>query len=151
MKKLIIGLSVAAMLAPFAAFAAVDNVSITLDGSAVSVQQGQSYVEPGYSANSTVDGNITWSVIVSGVDTSMPGTHAVGYSVTDSDNVSAFASRTLIVMAGGGTLPYCSGPTAPGWRMDLADGGCGQGAMKILAPGTPGCAFFNVLGCVVKE
>lgn len=142
----VVGVSLLAAALP--AFASVD---LSLVGGTVTVQQGQSYVEPGYSANSTVDGDITGSVVVDGINTSVIGTHVIGYSVTDSALSSAFASRTVMVAGGGGTLPYCSGPTAPGWRADLADGGCGGPKMTVVAAGTPGCGYWMVLGCVIVE
>lgn len=35
----------------------------------------------------------------------------------------AFADATSTPV-GGGTAPFCSGPLAPGWRVDMANGGC---------------------------
>lgn len=66
---------------------------------------------------------------------------------------------------GGGTMPYCSGPMAPGYRVDLPGGGCG-GTQIYVARGTtvsipsksklPGaaatsftCPAFYPSGCMV--
>lgn len=158
MKKYIASAAVVSLLAPFLAFAApVDVVSITLSGpNPVTVNQGQSYNEPGFSANSTVDGNITGSVVSSRVDTSHAGNTSVNYFVTDSLFNTASASRSVTVMGGGGGLIFCSGPMAPGYRVDLPNGGCPQAANSTgsyvfynrpLSDGTL-CQFF--FGCMDK-
>lgn len=35
--------------------------------------------------------------------------------------------------SGGGSMPWCSGPMAPGWRVDLPGGGCGQVSTKTAS------------------
>lgn len=161
MNKILFGLTgaIAALVLPLSAFA---SVSISLTGGAVTVTQGSSYTEPGYSANSSVDGNITSSVNVSNPGTNSVGTFSVGYSVTDSALDTATASRSLTVVAdnGGGGMIFCSGPSAPGWRVDLPGGGCpGQkgtyvpyGApltRKVVMYGSTGntCPFIG--GCML--
>lgn len=148
MKKFIAVLAGVSLLLPALALA---DVSIDLSGGNVIVQQGQSYTEPGYSANSTVDGDITSDVSVSNPGTSAAGSFTITYAVTDSTWTSAFASRGLTVVAGGGTEPYCSSPTAPGWRSGLADGGCGGAKMHVVPAGSPGCPFFLSQGCLIKD
>lgn len=146
MKKLL-GFAVAAsLLVPALAFASVD---ITLSGGTVTISQGQSYSEPGYSAFSTVDGDVTGLVGVSGVDTSV-GSHTITYEVTDSALDSASVSRTLIVQGGGSVMPFCSGPMAPGWQIGVAGGGCG-GTEVFLPAGSPGCPWFFMSGCILPR
>lgn len=149
MKKIVF-LSLAALLAPSFAFA---SVSIDLSGGPVTVSQGHSYNEPGYSAFSTVDGDITGSVNVSVPDTSLPGVFQVGYDVADSALDTATAFRTLTVVGGGGTMPFCSGPLAPGWHMGVDGGGCGGWGTLILpgqALGSYTCPIFVLMGCLIK-
>lgn len=156
MKKIITAIATGAMLLPMAAFASVD---LTLFGAdPVTVLQGQSYSEPGYSANSSVDGDITSLVSVSSVDTSVSGSFTIDYSVTDSALDTATAQRGLIVASGGGTMPYCSGPLAPGWQAGVAGGGCG-GTEIVLRAGQSvfkdgvlhECPiWYGPIGCVVK-
>ena len=57
------------------------------------------YVEPGYSATDDIDGNLTSSVVVSGVvDTTTPGTYTISYDVADSSGNQAITqTRTVIV------------------------------------------------------
>ncbi len=69
----------------------------------------------------------------------------------------------------GGTQPWCSSPTAPGWRVDLPGGGCGtQGSSLAASAGffpiffkagetikdwfgkTHVCPFWFFSGCVLK-
>ena len=48
---------------------------------------GQTYIDPGYSANDNYDGNITSTVVENGlVDTSAEGTYFRNYNVTDSSS-----------------------------------------------------------------
>lgn len=103
MKKfLALSLALVSVFAPAAAFASVD---ITLQGGSVSLYQGQSYVEPGYSANSSVDGDITNSVTASSVDTNHPGNITRDYSVTDSALDTATASRNIQIKGLGSSMP----------------------------------------------
>lgn len=72
---------------------------ITLLGSdTVYVEQWYSYVEPGFSVQDNVDGNITsWSTITSNFDSSFVGTYFVTYNVADSANNTSSKIRTVIV------------------------------------------------------
>jgi hypothetical protein len=130
MNKIITGFVAAAFLAsPVLASASVD---ITLIGSNPdTVRAGTVYVDPGYSAFSTFDGDLTSFISVSNVDTSRAGSTARTYSVTDSNNDTATAERAITVIGTEGTMPYCSGPMAPGWHVDLPGGGCGGTAVFI--------------------
>ena len=119
---------------PFAAFAdaPASTVSIDLSGGPVTIQQGTSYIEPGYSALSSVDGDITSQVSASTVSTSHTGTTGRTYTVTDSVGTTATAFRDITILAPtGGAAPYCSAPNAPGWHVDLPDGGCGSKNIQV--------------------
>jgi hypothetical protein len=149
MKKIIGALTVLSVLVPSLAFA---SVNISLVGGGVTVPQGQTFVEPGFSAFSTLDGDVTGQVAVTNPGTSQVGDFTVGYFVTDSNNDSASAARDLTVTGGAGMIP-CSGPMAYGWNVSLPGGGCpGQTSTFVqfnhaLPDGTP-CEFFS--GCMVK-
>lgn len=78
----------------------VDTVAptITLSGAAsLEIVESESYVEPGYSAQDDVDGDLTDSVIVSGTVGAGPGSYAITYSVTDAAGNGATAERTITV------------------------------------------------------
>ncbi len=63
---------------------------ITLIGGAVSLEQGEQYIESGYSASDDRDGNLTSDVMVSGfVDTNTIGVYTLYYNVTDTAGNSA--------------------------------------------------------------
>lgn len=72
---------------------------LTLTGeSALSLELGSTYTEPGYTATDNCDGDITDRVTVSGsVDTSAAGTYTLVYTVKDSYDNTATASRTVTV------------------------------------------------------
>lgn len=73
--------------------------SITLKGDKNQyIKLGSTYSEPGFSAQDTVDGDMTGKVEVSGsVDTSKTGTYTISYKVTDSAGNSSSASRQIYV------------------------------------------------------
>ena len=64
------------------------------------VNQGDTYTDPGATAYDNVDGDLTSSIVVSGtVDTSTPGTYYINYNVTDSaGNAANQATRTVVVV-----------------------------------------------------
>ena len=73
---------------------------LTLFGPAsVSIDEGQTYLEPGYSATDATDGNLTASVVVGGsVNASQPGSYLLTYDVTNSEGTPASRlTRTVIV------------------------------------------------------
>lgn len=72
---------------------------ITLVGSAVTINQGDSYIEPGYSATDDNDGVITGNVVVTGsVNSSLPGVYTIRYNVTNSvGNAAAEVIRLVTV------------------------------------------------------
>jgi hypothetical protein len=77
------------------------NPIITLLGdTTVNLTVGTSYVDAGATANDHIDGDLTDSMVVSGllVDTSIPGTFTIHYNVTDkAGNHAAEVTRTVIV------------------------------------------------------
>ena len=71
-----------------------------LGNASISIVEGVAYKEPGYTATDNYDGDITEKVVVSGtVNTSVPGTYTLTYSVTDSYNNTVTATRTVTVKA----------------------------------------------------
>lgn len=155
MKKILALFSLLA-LAPLPVFASVD---ITLFGAnPLTVHQNSLYEEPGYSAFSSADGDVTTSVVVSNPGTAQVGTFLIDYSVTDSTPTTATVSRGLVVKSAEGTMPYCSGPLAPGWQVGIEGGGCGgteivlQAGQSVMRNGVlHECPlWYGRIGCVIK-
>ena len=64
----------------------------------VTLQIGQKYQEPGYTALDNFDGDITERVTVSGeLDLKKPGTYQLTYTVSDSYQNTASAVRTIVI------------------------------------------------------
>lgn len=64
----------------------------------IHIKQGTKYTEPGYTANDTIDGNITSNVKVKGkVDTSKKGVYEITYTVTNSKGKTTSETRTVVV------------------------------------------------------
>ncbi len=106
MKKSLAAVSALLFIIPAVSFAA--GPSITLFGGQVSMNPGTSYVEPGYSANSPTDGDITANVFSSNnIQTNQPGNYSVNYTVTDSTLATADAVRTVTVNGFGGISNPC--------------------------------------------
>ncbi|MEK9177148.1 MAG: immunoglobulin-like domain-containing protein, partial [Patescibacteria group bacterium] len=83
-----------------AASAAPSITAITLLGSsAITIATGDPYTDPGATALSPVDGNITSSVVTTGtVNQYIPGTYTIYYDVTDSTGFEATTvTRTVTV------------------------------------------------------
>jgi len=97
---------------------------ITLTGdSAVTIEVGGSYVDPGFNASDGVDGDLTARVRTEGtVDVTTPGTYTLRYTVTDaSGNVSTVATRTVTVALAPNVRPTYppdtgSTPAPASWR-----------------------------------
>lgn len=84
----------------------------------ITLNLGDEYVDPGFTATDNVDGDITDRVLVSGsVNTARPGYYTLSYTVQDGYNNTGIASRTVLVKgftpspapapawSGGGALP----------------------------------------------
>ena len=66
----------------------------------ITLKRGQEYVEPGYVANDTLDGDLTNFVKLSGtVDTSTIGTYTITYQVENSQGKKIAKARTINVIA----------------------------------------------------
>ncbi len=72
---------------------------ITLSGSAeMTIQSGDSFTDPGYTAQDAGDGDVTVSVTTDGaVDPGTPGDYTITYSVTDSAGNTGTAQRLVHV------------------------------------------------------
>jgi len=58
------------------------------------------YTDPGFTASDIEDGDLTSSVVVTGVvDTTTPGTYIVTYTVTDTQGNVTSVNRTVVVSA----------------------------------------------------
>jgi len=69
----------------------------TIDGNII---LGTEWVDPGYTATDTEDGNLNNAVVISGdiVDTSTVGTYTITYSVTDGSGQTVTVTRTVNVV-----------------------------------------------------
>ena len=72
---------------------------ITLTGSStINLNLGATFTDPGATATDNVNGNITSSITAAGlVDTSLAGTYAIVYSVSDSDGNSTSVTRIVVI------------------------------------------------------
>ncbi len=77
-----------------------DPPVLTLNGAnPLTINVGESYSEPGATADDAIDGDLTASIEVTGtVDTNTPGDYTITYTVTDSSNNTATATRTVSVV-----------------------------------------------------
>lgn len=75
------------------------NITFTLLGNkTIKIDNGGVFNEPGYKATDTIDGNITNKVIVTGkVNTKLPGTYTIKYSITNSTGITKTLERNVIV------------------------------------------------------
>ena len=73
---------------------------LTLKGKqTISLELGTAYKEPGYTASDNCDGDITsWVTVTGAVNTDKAGTYTLQYSVKDSYDNAATASRTVKVV-----------------------------------------------------
>lgn len=74
---------------------------LILEGStSMTIQEGKTFSEPGYSATDNADGDLTHQVVITGsVDTGKPGTYKLYYTVTDSFGNSDTEVRIVQVKA----------------------------------------------------
>ena len=69
-----------------------------LGGETVTIDAGQTFDDPGYTAIDNIDGDITAGVIVSGsIDPYIPGEYTLEYTIEDSDHNTASATRKVVV------------------------------------------------------
>ncbi len=116
---------------------------ITLLGSNIILEVEDAYVEPGYTASDNKDGNITSNVSVSSnVNTFIPGSYTITYSVSDTAANSTFATRTVDVIqtetdctlvGSGGTCDVITSPIAT--DVDLQDYTINPGDVVCVSPG----------------
>jgi len=131
---------------PTASVYAGSNPTITVIGdNPVVLNEGDIYTEPGYVANDADDGDLTGSVTINngGLNTTVPGTYTITYSVTDSDSNNVSATRTVIVnstntaptitLIGSLSITLTSGDTytEPGYTANDAEEGDVTGRVTI--------------------
>ena len=75
------------------------NINFTLEGNSLIVlEQGNEYIEPGYKAIDSNDGDITNKVTITGsVDVNTPGTYVLTYKIKNSTNQEKTLERTIII------------------------------------------------------
>ena len=121
---------------------------ITLRGAnPLEINQGTTYNEPGATATDNVDGNLTNSIIIdtSALDTSVPGTYTVTYTVTDSAGNTSTVTRTVNVSdTQVPSITYINSNTT--WSGDVSISGkvvVQDGATLNIEPGTVVKAAFS--------
>ena len=74
-------------------------LSLELNGNSMIVLEvGDEYVEPGFNASDTIDGDLNDNVTITGeVDTNTPGTYTITYEVENSSGDKLTKTRTVIV------------------------------------------------------
>ena len=108
---------------------------IILEGqTTVTIQEGKTFREPGYTAMDNCDGDLTERVRVSGsVDTSKPGTYRIIYSVEDSFGNRDEEMRTVVVRAKPKPRPQQSEVTPSGKVIYLTfDDGPSKHTQRLL-------------------
>lgn len=92
---------------------------LTLTGKAsMSLEQGQTFTDPGATATDNMDGNLTSQIQTSGsVDTNTPGSYTVTYTVTDAAGNKATLTRAITITE---TVPVVVTPVQ---KMPLNDTG----------------------------
>ena len=64
----------------------------------ITLKQGQTYTEPGYTAVDYIDGELTNKVtVINNLNTSKPGIYRIVYTVINSDDVTTSELRTVVV------------------------------------------------------
>ena len=100
-----------------AAAAADVPVIEILGANPLTITQGQAFVDPGATASDPQDGDLTAAIITeSDVNTAVPGTYTVSYSVSDTAGHTVSATRSVVVLrrptssggGGGGSLDRLS-------------------------------------------
>lgn len=130
MKKLLVFVLSASLLAvPFISFAdstvsaSADNgASVSPSGTTVVLTGNTQVFSIGANAGFSV-GNVTVDGASQGAVSSVSFTGIALDAVSHSISVSSFST--------GGSMPYCSGPTAPGWQAGEVDGGCSRASVTL--------------------
>lgn len=92
---------------------------ISLIGGNRTINEGDTWSEPGYSATDNVDGNITNSVVITGsVNANVPGIYTLTYTATDQAGNTSSVTRTVTVLA---AIQYPTDFAAPASRTFVAE------------------------------
>jgi hypothetical protein len=153
MKKLIALVAVLSFMVPIAAFA--DSTVTASAGTGASISPSGTVIVP-IGVDQVFDvgaqsGYTLSDVSVDGVSQGAVSTYDLIGDLVD-HTIVASAS---IVAPTGGSQPYCSSPSAPGWRVGLIGGGC-PGNTSIYIPHGQTLNGFTcpdafVAGCVIKQ
>lgn len=150
MKKTLGVLAVLMLLAPAAAFAD-STVSASAGTGATISPSGTTVVATGVTQTFSIGATQGFKVTSVSVDgTSEGAVNSVGFTGLAGDLV----DHTISVSAQsqGGTEPWCSSPTAPGWQVGLVGGGCGGTSIFVPRGQTMGgftCPDAFVAGCIL--
>jgi len=155
--------AVALFVGPASAFA--DSIVTASSGAHASVSPSGVTIVPTGATQSFIFGADT-GYAVSNVTFDGSNLGALGALVFTGDNINHSINVSATGAGGGSTLPYCSGPMAPGWHVDLPGGGCGGSQMWIASGATytlhttsklagaavviESCPAFYPSGCMVN-
>lgn len=144
MKKLVgFGVGLSLLVVPFISFADSTVSSSAGVGATVS-PNGSIVVTTGNTQTFSFGASRGYQLL--GVSVNGVNQGAVGSYLFTEDGIdhTIFASAQSV---GNNLMPFCSGPMAPGWQAGVVGGGCG-GTDVVLEPGTEGCPFWFVGGCI---
>lgn len=154
MKKALALVAVLSFLFPFAAFAD-SSVTATAGTGATVTPSGVTVVPTGVDQTFSIgaaDGYHLTGVVFDGIDQGVVGSVDFTGIAADVVDHTLFAAASINAPTGG-SQPFCSSPSAPGWRVGLIGGGCG-GSQVFLQPGQSYGSFVCpdafVAGCVLK-
>ena len=81
-----------------------------LGSSTINLTVGDTFTDPGVTANDDIDGDVTLSITASGiVDTTTAGTYVITYSVTDTAGNTTTVDRTINVIAVASSIYFENG------------------------------------------
>lgn len=149
MKKILAVLSVLSLLA-FAAPAFADSNVTAAPGTGTSITPAGITVVPTgvvqtFGIGVSQGFNLS-DVSVDGISAGTPSFVDITGDATDH----TITTSANAVVTGGGSLPWCSNPMAPGWNTSLPDGGCGGTSVFVHfgAPIFQGAAVAGQIGTV---
>lgn len=124
---------------PVAAFADSTVIATADQGSSIS-PSGVTVVSTGVSQLFSVSADTGYTIAGVSLDGINQGTGSIDLIGDMSNHMIAVSSSAITPT--GGTQPYCSDYSAPGWNVSLPDGGCGGTKIHIDSG-----AYYNGLQC----
>ena len=115
-------------------------------GTSITLQQGDNWSDPGFSASDNVDGDLTSQVQISGsVNPNVASSYVLTYTVSDKAGNQGRATRTVRVVSSGTSGGGVPGPTRP------VGGGIGTGGGTGVSPDTGNATGGGLLPGAMPE